>query len=111
MFKPDLPYDVPFKLLTPTSKRVKGVLTPTYTELDTQFFCSFRSFGGTETTSNGVTVIEDTAVMETWYDPLINANCRVNVDGQVYEIMGTPENIEKRNQWLVFKVRAVKGGA
>jgi hypothetical protein len=32
-------------------------------------------------------------------------------DGAVFDILGEPENIEMRNQFLKFKVRRVKGGA
>jgi hypothetical protein len=31
--------------------------------------------------------------------------------GVDYEVMGSPENIEMRNQYLVCKVRKVSGGA
>ena len=31
--------------------------------------------------------------------------------GKVYEILGEVENIDMRNQFAKFKVRAVKGGA
>lgn len=110
-FKPNLPYDVPFYVLTPTTEVVKGVPKKTYSKDPTIFYCSFRTFGGTETTVNGITVVEDTATLETWYDPLIKANCQIEVDGQIYEILGTPENINKRNQYLVLKVRSIKGGA
>lgn len=110
-FKPHTPYNVPFKVLTATTKYVKGVLTKTYTELPDVYWCSFRTFGGTESTSNGMTVVEDTATLETWYDPVIASDCRLEVDGQMYEVLGTPEDINKRHQHLVVKVRAVKGGA
>ena len=32
-------------------------------------------------------------------------------DGELYEVIGTPENIEMRNQYSVVKVRRVSGGA
>lgn len=110
-FKPHTPYNVPFFVMIPTTEYVKGVPTKKFAKLDTVFYCSFRSFGGTETTSNGVTVVEDTATLETWYDPAITAECNLEIDGVTYEVLGTPENINKRNQYLVIKVRAVKGGA
>lgn len=77
------------------------------------FFGSFKTYGGTETTSNGILSVEDTANIETWYRPDIDSNCRVVLadTGAVYEIIGAPEDINQRHQWLVFKVRRVKGGA
>lgn len=110
-FKPHTPYNVPFKVLVAAHGYVKGVPTKTYTATDDVYYCSFKSFGGTESTSNGVTVVEDTATVETYYDPVITADCHLSIDGEEYEVLGTPENVNKRNQYMVIKVRAVKGGA
>lgn len=74
--------------------------------------CTFRTFGGTEVTTNDVLTIENTAVVETWYRPDIKADCQIkDDDGITYEILGTPENINKRNQYLKFKIKAIRGGA
>ena len=73
---------------------------------------SFKSYGGTEKTVNGVYSIEDTANIETWYRPDIKANCRVALEsGEIYDIMGEPEDINRRHQFLKFKVKRIKGGA
>ena len=75
------------------------------------FFGSFKTYGGTEKTVNGIYSIEDTANIETWYRPDIKGNCRIaREDGATYDIIGEPENISMRNQFLKFKVRRVKGG-
>lgn len=110
-FTPTLPYNVPFFVHTPSTKKVKGVGKKFYEKNDTVFYCSFRTFGGTEKTINDVIVIEDTATLETFYDPLIKADCRIEIDGKMYDILGTPENVKMRDQFLVMKVRAAKGGA
>lgn len=110
-YKPDTPYNVPFFLMKPEENVVKGVRTKVFTKVEQPFYCSFRSFGGTEKVVNEILSVEDTATVETWYDPQIKSDCNVEIDGVVYEILGTPENINMRNQWLKFKVRAVKGGA
>jgi hypothetical protein len=74
---------------------------------------SFRTFGGTENDVNGVLSIENTAVIDTWYRPDVQADCRIGLPqtGKVYEIIGEPENIQMRNQYLRFKVKAIEGGA
>lgn len=110
-YKPSAPFNVSAFLLIPTSKNVKGVSKKTFEKAQTPFFCSFKTFGGTEKESNGVIVIENTAVIETWYDPNIKAGCNISVNEIEYEILGTPENINMRNQYMKFKVKAVKGGA
>lgn len=110
-FKPDTPYNVAAVLQIPTDTYIKGVHKKSYPDEGEMIYISFRTFGGSETKSNGITVVEDTGTVETWYRPDIKSNCRLLINGTSYEILGTPENIGNRNMWLVFKVRAVKGGA
>lgn len=99
-------------LLIPTTTKAKGSTKNTYPETGVRINCSFRTFGGTEKTVDGVITVENTAVIETWYRPDIKANCELeDVDGLRYEILGTPEDIEQRHQFLRFKIRAIKGGA
>ena len=119
MYKPHTPYNVPFRILTPTTTVTKGTRSKSYTEEATTRFCSFRTFGGTENTVNGVFSVIDTATVETWYTPALTAAVRLRIlptdgsssDGEFYEVMGTPENIEQRNQYTVCKVRKITGGA
>ena len=112
-FKPQTPFTVPFHLLTPEETTVKGTPVKNYTEGTTVFYCTFRTFGGTEREENGLLSVYDTAVIDTWYTDAIKADCRIKIltTGQVYDIIGTPENILMRNQFLRFKVSAIKGGA
>lgn len=111
-YKPNTPYNVPFFLMVPNGyKTVKGVRVKDFKIESEPRYCSFRSFGGTERTVNDVLVVEDTAVIETWYDPIITAGCKIQVDGLQYEILGRPENINMRNQYMKFKVKHVEGGA
>lgn len=110
-YEPNTPFSIPFQLLVPTYQTIKGHSKMIYEPLNEIFFCSFKSFGGTEKVVNDVVVVEDTAVVETWFDPQIKANCHVLIDECEYEILGTPENINKRNKYLKFKIRAIEGGA
>lgn len=110
-FKPTFPFNVPFFVHIPTTKKVKGVVQKTYKKNDIVFYCSFRTFGGTEKNVNDILVVEDTATLQTYYDPIIKEDCVIEVDGKMYEILGTPENVNMRNQFMQMKVRAVKGGA
>ena len=120
-YRPAYPFNVPVYLLTPTYTMDLGVKVKHYPDpgecteegkKKSLCFCSFRTFGGTETNSNGLLSVEDTAKIETWYRPDIKADCAIQTeDGKRYEIIGTPENINMRNQFLVFKVRKIAGGA
>lgn len=106
------PYNTPAILINPSGSTVsKGVKKNEYPEEGELIFVSFRTFGGTETVSNGQIVVENTGTVETWYRPDITSTSRLMIGGLVYEILGTPENIGMKNRNLVFKVRAVKGGA
>ena len=111
-YRPSEPFNVPMFVFIPVVITVKGSSKKTYPISGELIYCSFRTFGGTETTSNGVLTIEDTAVVETWFRPDIKSDCILeDVNGIRYEILGTPENINMRNQILRFKIRVVKGGA
>lgn len=114
-YKPSAPFSVPMVLLIPTYSTDYGVDSKTFPTIKDgiPFNGSFRTFGGTERNVNGLYSIENTATIETWYRPDIKSKCRVGLPqtGEVYEILGEPENIDMRNQYLVFKVLQVKGGA
>lgn len=113
-FKPTTPFNVAMLLLTPIYETVNGVKTKKYDEnAGITFNGSFQTYGGTETTVNGVYSVEDTANITTWYMPEIKSNCRIKVlaTDAKYDIVGEPENINLRNQFLNFKVKRVKGYA
>lgn len=112
MYKPTQPFNVAATILIPATVKVNGVNQKTFTEWD-NFFCSAKSYGGTEKVINGVYAIEDTMQIETYYRPDINASCRIRLldDNSEWEIISDPENIERRNQFLSFKVRRIAGGA
>lgn len=102
----------PVKLLVPTYGVKNGVATKTYPADGDLIFVNWKTYGGTETTVNGVYSILDTANVTTWYRPDIAANCRLlRQDGKVYEIISEPENIDLGNRFCTFKVERVKGGA
>lgn len=114
-YRPGLPFTTEAYVLAPEYATIKGVKTKTgYPEPGEQnvFFCSFKTYGGTENTKNDILVVEDTAIVETWYRPDIQADCRIRLsDGTEYEIINKPENINRRNQFMRFKVRCLEGNA
>ena len=112
-FKPSLPYTVPAEILTPTCRTIKGVKKKTYPDSGERINVSFKTYGGRESESNGTYTVLDTANVETWYRPDISAECAIKLldDGSIYEIIGQPEDVNRRHQWLRFKAQRVKGGA
>lgn len=114
-FKLQEPLTVPMMLLIPTYQTVKGVPKKTFPAVSDgiRINGSFRTYGGTERDVNGLYSVDNTAIIETWYRPDIKSDCRIAVlaTGQIYEVLGEPENISLRNQYIRMKVNEVKGGA
>lgn len=110
-YRPPTRFDTPVMLLTPTYGTYNGVKNKTYPDTGPMIMVSFRTFGGSEKVVNGIYSIENTATVETWYNPDIKAECRIVLDDVPYEIINDPEDINRRHQFLRFKVKAVGGGA
>lgn len=114
-YRPAQPFSVPLLLLTPTITKSNGVRTKSVDVASgVLFYGSFKTYGGTDQTIDGVFSVVDTAEIETWFRPDITSKCIIalaNNPGAQYEILGQPENINQRNQFLKFKVQRVKGGA
>ena len=108
-YRPKEPFNTVVSLYNPTYKTVKGVTVKEYQLVGT-LNCSFKTYGGTESTVNGVLTVIDTANIETWYRPDITSASQIRLGAKVYEVMGEPEDIEQRHQFLKFKVRGVNGG-
>lgn len=103
----------PLKLQIPVYENVIGVTKISRYEdaKEPIFYASFKTYGGTETNVNGVYSIIDTADIVAFYRPDIKTNCRITnlKTGAVYSVIGVPENIDERNQFVKFKVERVKG--
>lgn len=105
-------FNVPAKLLIPVVKKVNGVAQKTFEESDV-IYVSARAYGGTEKVVDDKYVIEDTMSIECWYRPDITSDCNLRLldDNSEWEILNTPENIDRRNQFLKFKIKRLKGRA
>ena len=114
-FRPALPFSTALVVLKPTYSKVAGVRTKVLPDLADGFEinASFKTYGGTEKTVDGIYSIVDTAQVETWFRPDITSDCVIVLanTGAQYEILNEPENIDQRNQFLKFKVQRIKGGA
>lgn len=112
-YRPHTPFNVAMKLLTPAIGSTYGVNKKTYSDPQNAdvFYGSFRTFGGSEGIKNDVVTAIDTAVIDTWYRPDIKAECAVYIceTGDIFEIIGRPEDIDFRHQFLKFKVQKVGG--
>ena len=109
-YQPQTPFNVPAMHLKRTTKKVNGVNKETFTE-NTMFYCSAKSYGGTEKVVNGVYVIEDTWVIDTWFNSAFGKGDKIRFldDNTEYEIFASPENINRRGQYMRFKVVRIGG--
>lgn len=100
-------------ILVPVYSTSKGVTKKTFSDTGDIVFCNFKTFGGTESVKNDVLTIVDTANIETWFNPIIKSDCRIKLldTGKIYDIISEVENIDMRNQFIKFKVRAVSACA
>ena len=114
-YKVSSPFDVPMKCLIPTETMVKGVPKKVFPDpADNKvpvFFGSFNTYGGTENFSNDVYTVYDTASIETWWNPTITSDCQIYLceTGERWEVIGRPENIGMRHQYMQLKVQKVGG--
>lgn len=112
MYKPSSPFNVPALILHGKFENVNGIRTKNYVEGE-QIFVSAKSYGGTEKVINNVYVIEDTLIIDTMYRNDIKSTDRIRLldDNSEWEILNTPEDIDRMHLYLKFKVKRVKGGA
>lgn len=102
------------KLQKRIATKVSGALEFTYEDAsDPILNCNFKTYGGTESVVNGSHVILNTATLVTWYRQDIQAADRIFLlqDQSLWEVIGEPENIDMRNQYLIVKIRKISGGA
>jgi hypothetical protein len=113
MYKPKNSFNVPAKIIFATYTKVNGITKKDFEESEEIIFVSAKSYGGTEQVINDQYVIVDTMEIETWYRPDITSECNLRLldDGSVWEIINNPENIDRMNRFLKFKVKRINGGA
>ena len=113
MYKQKSPYVTPMMVLNPIKiDNIRGKIVKTYPDESKDIInVSFKTFGGTEAVVDGVWTIQDTANIETWYREDITSDTRLKKlnNNRIYEVVGDPENIDDRNQYLKFKVKHIRG--
>ena len=103
----------PCKILIPTYTRKNGKEIKEYPSVEESnliFFCSFKTFGGTESVVDGTYMIDDTANILCYFNENIKSNCRIVrlTDNAVFDVINEPENVDMRFQFMKFKVKRVK---
>lgn len=109
-FKPTAPFNVKFRLIQ-IEVEDNNTGKPTEKEIitDDYILASFKTYGGTDLTVNGRLVVEDTGTLYTYYNPKIGTRTKLLdiTEGVKYEVLGRPENIERRNQYMMIRVRSI----
>lgn len=101
-------YSTPCRVLIPSVEKINGVVTKTYKE-GKVFFASVKAYGGTESVLNNVFVIQDTLTIETFYREDVKGDCKLQLmdDFSIWEILNTPEQIDREKKTITFKVRRI----
>lgn len=111
-YQPHTPFNVPAQLYKRSTRKVNGVNQERFTK-SVIFMCGAKSYGGTEKVVNDVYVIEDTWTIDTWFNPKFSKGDRIrflDTDNNTdYEILASPENIDRRGIYMRFKVVAISG--
>lgn len=99
-------YQTPCRVLIPQISKINGVVKKDYTEGEV-FFASVKAYGGTESVINNVFVIQDTLSIETYYRQDIKGDCLLELldDNSKWEILNTPEQIDREKKTITFKVK------
>jgi hypothetical protein len=110
-------YKVLERLTTPISlikqERVKdgGYTEIKESESSEILWCSWKSYGGTESDIDGLSLFQDTAKIECRYHPQIKQNDIVKnlLTNKKYQIISVPDDINQLHQYLQFKVKRLAG--
>ena len=71
----------------------------------------FKLKGTTETTQNGLVVVNDKTTYTTWWKSDFESSDILTINGVDYRVIGTPENVEGRGRYAVLNLEKVEGGA
>ena len=110
-YQPQVPFNVPFKILSATTTKVNGVNTIEYVEQNNVYMCSARAYVGSSRNVNDLSVEEDRLTIDTYWISSLKKNDRIRLldDNSVWELPLHPENINRRNQWSRFVVVRLRG--
>lgn len=111
-YVPSFPMSVPMTIMIPEDVRVQGVPKKVLKEGDL-FFGSYRTYQTNDRTNNDVKTPERVVVVDTWYRPDIKSNNKIRMEpgGEIYDIVGDPEDIEMRHQFLQIRLQRAGGKA
>lgn len=109
-YTPNVPFNVPAMHMKRTVEKINGMNQESFSDAG-MFYCAAKSYGGTEKIVNDVYVIEDTWTIDTWYNPAIKKGDHIRFldDNSEFEVLASPENINRRGQYMRFKVSMISG--
>lgn len=110
-YQPNVPFNVPFKILYGTSTTVNGVRAIEYIEDTEIYYCSTKSYVGSVKTINDLSVEETRLIVDSYWFPKLKKNDRVRLldDDTIWELNVDPENINRRNQYSRFTMVRIHG--
>lgn len=118
-WKPDMSTPCPLYIINPIKIESNlGKTTAIYPELKdaltekNKVYGTLKTYQGTKREEMGAVFYEDTAQVNMWFRPDITTDTRVYnpITNTVYKIITEPENINNKNQYLVFRCKGIHDG-
>lgn len=112
-YVPDAVLNQPARIYHATYTRVNGVMNKTYETDDEIFWVAAKSYGGTEEVIDGIYTVIDTVEFTAYYNPNLHSEDRIELvgNGDMFDILNTPENIDMRGAFMRFKGRRINAKA
>lgn len=107
MYKVQDRLTTPIALFKQEKISVNGRVESLYSKVSNEVvWCSWKSYGGTESVIDGLSVFKDTATIECRYNPSICQNDIIEnlITHNKYKIITVPDDINQMHQFLRFKV-------
>lgn len=109
-YKRQGPYNVYIQVLNKTTVKKGGVNVDTYVP-GKRFWCSCITYGTSETKFTDLQAVKSEWSVETYYTSHIKKGDQIKVlsTGEVFDIIGKPENVRMMNKYLKFKMVSING--
>lgn len=71
----------------------------------------FKQKGTSEINANGLYVVNENTTFITWWKTTFESGDILNINGEDYQIIGKPENVEMRSRYAILLLERLEGGA
>lgn len=118
-WRPDMRAPAPLYIINPIKIESNlGKTTAVYPDIQealtdkNKVYGTLKTYQGTKREEMGAVFYDDTAQVNCWFRPDISTDTRVfnPITKRLYKVITEPENVNNKNQYLVFKVKGIHNG-